>query len=200
MTSPRLRLRADASRNRERILEAAREAIRDCGTEVSLNEVARRAGVGNATVYRHFATRGELIHQATLSSISVLAEEAEQVLAQETDVFETLRHFMHRLLGEGIGTLCPFVADVGGTTAPEVDQAWKRLEHVLEALMIQAREAGRLRADVDVDDLVIALAQLTRPLPGTVYADFQQSAHRHLRLFLDGLRVPAQSARPGPPA
>ncbi|MGX1675504.1 TetR/AcrR family transcriptional regulator [Streptomyces sp. NPDC055400] len=192
-------MRADASRNRERILDAAREAIRDYGTNVPFNEVARRAGVGNATVYRHFTTRRELIHQVTLSSISMITDVAEQALADQADAFEALRHFMHRALDEGIGALCTLVTDNGNPTCPEVDQARTRLERAFETLMSQARVASCLRTDVAVDDLGMALAQLTRPLPGIMYVNFRQFAHRHLQLFLDGLSVPVEPTLPGAP-
>ncbi len=180
-------MRSDASRNRERILRAAREAVRDCGTEVPFNdEVPRRADVGNATVYRHFTTRLELIHQVTLSSMRLITGDAERALAKESDVFEALQHWA---MDARIGALGPLIGDnSGGTTAQEVDRARTRLAHALEAMMVQARKAGSLRADVAVDDLVMVLAQLTGPLPGTVYVNFRQSAHRHLQLFLDGLR------------
>ena len=74
------RLRADASRNRERIVTAAREAFVERGPDIPLDEIARRAGVGNATLYRNFADRGALTRTVTLSVLTGTAERAEAAL------------------------------------------------------------------------------------------------------------------------
>jgi hypothetical protein len=65
------------------------------------------------------------------------------------------------------------------------------------ALMRRAREAGQLRPDVESGDLMVAVSQLTRPLPGTACQGIDRFVHRHLQLFLDGLRAPARSVLPG---
>jgi AcrR family transcriptional regulator len=88
------RLRADATRNRERIVSAAREAIVEFGPDVAMDEVARRAGVGNATLYRHFTDRTELIRQVTLSVMGGTAQRAEDALAEEPDAFSALCRFV----------------------------------------------------------------------------------------------------------
>ena len=78
--------------------------------------------------------------------------------------------------------------------APEVR---RRLHRGIEVLMDRAREAGQLREDVAKGDLLVALAQLTRPLPGVACPGIDRFVHRHLQLFLDGLRAPARSTLPG---
>jgi hypothetical protein len=68
---------------------------------------------------------------------------------------------------------------------------------MVDALMRRAREAGQLRPDVESGDLMVAVSQLTRPLPGTACQGIDRFVHRHLQLFLDGLRAPARSVLPG---
>ena len=80
---------------------------------------------------------------------------------------------------------------------PDLVAARDRLTDSVEQLIGRARTAGELRSDVGVGDLMVALSQLTRPLPGTGCLDFDRYVHRHLQLFLDGLMAPARSELPG---
>ncbi|MFE6779284.1 TetR/AcrR family transcriptional regulator [Streptomyces sp. NPDC057702] len=204
------RLRADALRNRERIIAAAREVFVENGADVPLDEIARRAGVGNATLYRHFADRRELIHHVALSVTDHIACQAEAAREQEPDAFEALRRFVHKAADERIGALCPLISHSPDKEHPDLVAARYRLNSAMEALMRDARESGQLRTDIAVGDLMVAVTQLTRPLPGlgssprghesgcgTVCHDFDQFVHRHLQLFLDGLAAPARSELPG---
>ncbi|MEU3372371.1 TetR/AcrR family transcriptional regulator [Streptomyces sp. NPDC006711] len=191
------RPRADALRNRERIIAAAREMFVEFGAEVPLDEVARRAGVGNATIYRHFADRTELITSVVLSVMDRVADRAEAAAAEEADPFDALRRFVHAAADERIGALCPMLSDRFDQDHAELNAASVRLERDVEGLMDRARAAGRLRTDVAVGDLMVALSQLTRPLPGTPCLNIDQFVHRHLQLFLDGLQAPARSELPG---
>ncbi|GAA2715377.1 MULTISPECIES: helix-turn-helix domain-containing protein [Streptomyces] len=194
------RLRADALRNRERIVAAAREALVEHGAETSLDEIARRAGVGNATLYRHFADRRELIHHVTLSVMARIADRAEAARAEEPDAFQALSRFVHAAADERIGALCPLLAEGIDKGHPEQVDARDRLESAVEALLSAARATGQLRGDIAMGDLMVAITQLTRPLPDTGCLDFDRFVHRHLQLFLDGLMAPARSELPGTPA
>ncbi|QCX77193.1 putative HTH-type transcriptional regulator TtgW [Streptomyces sp. YIM 121038] len=203
-TAPRPR--ADALRNRERIVAAAREMFVQHGPDVPLDEIARRAGVGNATVYRHFPDRGELVHHVLLfvtDRVSVLAEKAiEAVDAEPDSAFEALRGFAHAAVEERIGALCPIVSEALDPEHPELHAARLRVEGAVQGLMDRALAVGQLRPDIGVADVMIALGQLTRPLPGSggCLLDFDRFVHRHLQLFLDGLMAPARSRLPGHPA
>ncbi|HEY3483176.1 MAG TPA: TetR/AcrR family transcriptional regulator [Streptomyces sp.] len=192
-----VRLRADASRNRERIVAAAREAIVELGPDVAFDEVARRAGVGNATLYRHFADRTELIREVTLAVMGATAQRAEEALAQEPDAFSALRRFAFEAAEERIGALCPLLSDVFDRQDPAVASQVARVERSINAIIDRAQRAGLLRTDIAVGDLMVALTQLTRPLPGTGCVGFDQFVHRHLQLFLDGLRAPGGSVLVG---
>ncbi|GII34437.1 TetR/AcrR family transcriptional regulator [Planotetraspora mira] len=191
------RLRADASRNRERIVAAAREAFVEFGADVTLDEIARRAGVGNATIYRHFADRTELIRQVTLEVMNRIVKLAESALTDEPDAFEALRRFVHGAADERIGALCPILSDVCPPMPTEFTDKRDRLEQAVQSIMDRARDAGVLRPDVGPGDVLIALPQLTRPLPGTGCLNLGRFIDRHLELFLDGLRAPARSPLPG---
>ncbi len=191
------RLRADASRNRARILVAAREAFVEHGADVPFDEIARRAGVGNATMYRNFADRRDLIHQVTLSVMGRVLDHATAAMAEEADSFEALCRFAHAAADERIGALCPMISDHVDLDDPELEQARARLIEGVTALVTRGQLSGQIRADIGAGDFVVALSQLTRPLPGTACLDLDQYAHRHLQLFLDGLHAPARSQLPG---
>ncbi|MCZ0994926.1 helix-turn-helix domain containing protein [Streptomyces noursei] len=191
------RLRADAVRNRERIIAAARETMVEFGAEAPFDEIARRAGVGNATLYRHFTDRRDLIHHVTLSVMSRIADRAECALVAESDAFEALRRFVHDAVEERIGALCPLLSDGVDPAHPDLLAARERLDAAVAAVMGAARDSGQLRTDIAVGDLMVALTQLTRPLPGSGCMDFDRFVHRHLQLFLDGLQTPARSELPG---
>ena len=191
------RPRADALRNRERIVAAAREMFVEYGPEAPLDEIARRAGIGNATLYRHFPDRNSLIHDVVLSVLARTADLAEEVAMRESDPSIALRRFVHTAADERVGALCPLLVAGFDRVPSELDAARARLEGALEALMERARQAGRLRTDVAVGDLMVALSQLTRPLPGTACVNMDRFTHRHLQLFLDGLEAPARSELPG---
>lgn len=192
-----VRRRADASRNRERIVAAAREAIVEFGPDVPLDDVARRAGVGNATLYRHFADRSELIREVTLSVMARTAQRAEAALAEEPDAFSALYRFVFEAADERIGALCPLLTEAFDRNDPQVIVQRRRLENALNAIIDRAQCTGQLRPDIAVGDLMVALTQLTRPLPGTGCAGFDRFVQRHLQLFLDGLRAPARSVLVG---
>lgn len=191
------RPRADALRNRERIVAAAREMFVEYGAEVPLDEVAKRAGVGNATVYRHFSDRAELMRQVVLAVMDRVAGRAEQAVAQEAEPFDALCRFVYAAADERIGALCPMLSSGFDQDHPDLLTARDRLDAGVGHVMERARAAGQLRADIAVGDLMIALAQLTRPLPGTGCTANDRFVHRHLQLFLDGLRAPARSVLPG---
>ncbi|WP_225834219.1 TetR/AcrR family transcriptional regulator [Streptomyces sp. NK08204] len=191
------RPRADALRNRERIVTAAREMFVEHGPDVPLDEIARRAGVGNATVYRNFPDRDALVREVVCSVLDRTAEAAEQSLAQTGDAFAALERFAHAAADERISALCPMVASTFDQNHPDLEASRDRIEQLVEEIMGRAQAAGQLRADVGVGDLLVAVAQLSRPPAGTDCPSGDRFVHRHLQLFLDGLRAPARSALPG---
>ena len=191
------KLRADATRNRERIIAAAREAFVEFGADAPLDEIARRAGVGNATLYRNFPDRATLFRAVVLQVKTRILMQAEAALAGDSDPFEALSGFVHAAADEKLGALCPMVSGRFDLFDPELVEARSRLEDSVGRLMDRARESGALRTDIGVGDVFVAISQLTRPLPGTACINFADFVHRHLQLFLDGMRAPAPSVLPG---
>ncbi|MFI5533113.1 TetR/AcrR family transcriptional regulator [Kitasatospora sp. NPDC051853] len=194
------RLRADASRNRERIVNAAREALVELGPDVPLDEIARRAGVGNATVYRNFADRRELVHHVACSVMRRVSEHARAAMAEEADAFQAVVRFTLAAAEEQISALCPLVSEHADPNHPELAQAGEELTALVTEVITRAQQAGAFRTDVGVGDYLVAVTQLTRPLPGTGCLTAEGWSRRHLLILLDGMRAPARSELPGRPA
>ncbi|MFF0295039.1 TetR/AcrR family transcriptional regulator [Kitasatospora sp. NPDC004615] len=195
VTAPRRR--ADATRNRARIVAAAREAFVDHGAMAPLDEIARRAGVGNATLYRNFADRRTLIHQVSLAVIDRIVAHAHAATAEEPDSFAALSRFVHAAADERIGALCSLLSGTIDPHDPELTDARAEMKQATEDLITRAQADGLLRTDIGAGDLVVAVAQLTRPLPGADCLDLHPLVHRHLQILLDGLRTLSPSALPG---
>ncbi|AWW39091.1 MULTISPECIES: TetR/AcrR family transcriptional regulator [Streptomyces] len=193
------RPRADALRNRERIVTAAREMFVELGPDVPLDEIARRAGVGNATVYRNFPDRDALVREVVCSVMDRTARAAEDALAETGDAFEALERFVHTAADERISALCPMFAGTFDEHHPDLEAVRTRVERLVQEIMDRAKAAGQLRSDVGFGDLMLVAAQLSRPPAGAACLSADRFVHRHLQLFLDGLRAPAHSPLPGTP-
>lgn len=143
-TAPRRtpRPRADALRNRERIVAAAREMFVEFGPDVPLDEVARRAGVGNATLYRNFPDRAALTHEVVLSVTSRTTDRADEAAAEEADPFAALSRFVHAAADERVGALCPMLSGGFDKDHPELLAERRRLEEAVEGLVARAMSAG----------------------------------------------------------
>ncbi|MCX4762789.1 TetR/AcrR family transcriptional regulator [Streptomyces sp. NBC_01275] len=191
------RPRADALRNRERIVTAAREMFVELGADVPLDDIARRAGVGNATVYRHFPDREALVREVVCSVLDRTVVAGQLALAETGDAFGALERFVHASADERLSALCPMISSTFDQYHPDLEAARERVEQIIGEVMDRAKAAGQLRTDVGVGDLMIAVAQLSRPPAGTACLSGDRFVHRHLQLFLDGLRAPAPSVLPG---
>lgn len=191
------RPRADALRNRERIVAAAREMFVELGPDVPLDDIARRAGVGNATVYRNFPDRDALVREVVCSVMDRTSEAAERALMETGDAFEALARFLHTAVDERISALCPMASSTFDQHHPDLEAARRRCDQLVEQLMGRAKAAGQLRADVGIGDVMVTAIQLSRPPAGTDCFSIDRFVHRHLQLFLDGLRAPARSTLPG---
>ncbi|WP_340385353.1 helix-turn-helix domain-containing protein [Streptomyces sp. SS7] len=191
------RPRADALRNRERIVTAAREMFTELGPDVPLDDIARRAGVGNATVYRHFPDRDALVREVVCSVLDRTVLAGQAALAESGDAFAALERFVHASADERVSALCPMVSSTFDQHHPDLESARLRVERIIEEVMDRAKAAGQLRHDVGVGDVMIAVAQLSRPPAGTGCLSADRFVHRHLQMLLDGLRAPAPSVLPG---
>jgi AcrR family transcriptional regulator len=180
--SPVKPLRADAQRNRDQLVEAAREVFAEFGSRAALDEVARRAGIGNATLYRHFPTRDDLL-------VAVYAEEVQALCAAGLDaagldtvgrargfdvgdadalvdrLFEWLAAFVRHVAEKG---------DLARSLEPsarrsELHEEWHAaMVETVSRLVDRARNAGALRADVDPVDLLVVAAGMATADPARV--------------------------------
>jgi AcrR family transcriptional regulator len=195
------RIRADARRNRERILLAARDAFAEKGPDAPLEEIAVRAGVGIGTLYRRFPDRRALVRSVALDLWTRAAEEAERARAEEPDAFRALARYLHRALALRIGAVMPALV---GQLPPgaELRRANDRSAAALQALIDAAKAEGTLRSDAAFGDTGLLLVRLSRPLPGPFPRALDDAlAHRHLELAIDGLRAAGDSgcsSLPGP--
>jgi AcrR family transcriptional regulator len=192
-------LRADARRNRERLLAAARDAFVELGADAPLDEVARRAGVGIATLYRRFPDRPALLREVALDLLRRSAAEATAALAGEPDAFAALARYMHRAVDLRIAAVMPEVVGRLRMDDEELQAARRASIEAIERIIATARADGALRPDVASGDVGLLLVRLTRPLPGPFPAEVDSRlTHRHLDLLLDGLRSAAFRGAPLP--
>jgi len=178
--------RADAIRNRERVLEAAKAVFSAGGAEASLEAVAREAGVGIGTLYRHFPTREALFEAVYRREVQQLADLAEQ-LKQDAKPIDALRQWMRSIV--------KFVATKKGMSAAltlAVDKNSKlfsssadRLARTVGGLLDRAIAAGEIRDDISPEDLLRAVVGMCymHDQPG-----WQTSVLRLVDVFVDGLR------------
>jgi AcrR family transcriptional regulator len=185
--SPR-QLRADARRNRARVLEAAKEAFEAEGLAVNVEVIARRAGVGVGTVYRHFPTKELLFEAIVLTTLEAFVAEA-RALADADDPGEALYGFLERTVAESETSMAIKDAlagacfDVTATAAGAIRDLEQAVGHLLE----RAQQAGATRTDIDIAELLALLGacHATRPNAGSAIS------RRHLvRVICDGLRTP----------
>jgi AcrR family transcriptional regulator len=179
-------LRADAQRNLERVLDAAAELFAERGCDVSVDEIAQRAGVGHATVFRRFPTKDALIAAVVVNHIRDLVAFLEGAFEQQ-DAGEAFRAFVwhagelharDRALYEGFSRCVDF-ADVADAKA--------ELNGLVEQLITRAQQAGALRQDISADDV----SQLVgSAIQGAVDSDEPDLWRRYVEVVLDGLRPP----------
>jgi AcrR family transcriptional regulator len=187
-------VRADARRNRRRLLDAAVELLLELGVEPSRDAVARRADVGIGTLYRHFPDQPALLRAVALDVLDRTIERGEAALAGSPDGGAALRRYLHDAIDAGLGVLPIVVPLLGGADWPDRRDAAQAL---LQGLADAARRDGAVGADVDADEIALATIRFCRPLAIGLDPVVERTlAHRHLDIFLDGL---AADARPRGP-
>ena len=201
-SSATTRLRADARRNRDQVLAAARDVFVELGAQAPLDEVARRAGVGIATLYRRFPDRAALQRAVALDVLALAREAALAAEAEEVDAVAALGRYMHAALDLRISAVMPALLGQISFGDQEMRQARQRAVEPVLRMLVAGQAAGALRADIAFGDIGTLLVRLSRPLPGGMPAAVdRQLAHRHVDLLLAALRVaPAAGGAelPGP--
>ena len=183
--------RADAQRNRERILEVAKQAFTRFGADASLDDIAKQAGVGVGTLYRHFPTRDALIEAVYRSEVEKLAA-AERRFAATMPPMEALRAWM-LLFVDHISAkqiIAPALNSVVGGPSRLYEGSRGMIQGAMDALAKRAMKSGDLRPDLDPFDLLRALIGVFHVASGP---GWQQSARRLVDILIAGSRPVKQT-------
>ena len=178
--------RTDALRNRERILEVAKAAFTRLGANASLEEIAKQAGVGTGTLYRHFPTRDELIEGVYRNEVEKLAAAAGH-FAETMSPMEALRAWM-LLLVDYIAAkhiIAPALNTIAGGASRLHEGSITTIHDAIDGLVKRAKRSGDLRRELDASDLLRALIGVSHVGSG---ADWQQSARRLVDILIAGSR------------
>ncbi len=180
--------RADALRNRSRVLAAAEEVFVARGTSVSTEEVARVAGVGIGTVFRHFPTKAALVEAVFRERLRRFAEEADQ-LVQSDDPVAAFWTFLNRVAEVAAGKQTYADALAAAKIHDALTPAREQLPRALGELLARAQQVNAVRRDVTVPELIALMIAMSRvPERGTDGAALRA---RVLTIIFDGLRAPA---------
>jgi AcrR family transcriptional regulator len=186
-------LRADAQRNRDALLTAATAAFTEHGTDASLEDVARRAGVGIGTLYRHFPTRLALVEAAYRQGVEALCDSADRLLAERPGD-EALEQWMLDFVGY-VATKRGFAATLKQAEDGNVDlfdHVRERMRTAMQKILTGAAATGHIRSDVDPADLLRAIGGICMM---SDQGDWQTQARRLIQLLMDGLRYGAPNPR-----
>lgn len=178
--------RADAQRNRERILEVAKEVFTRSGANTTLDDIAKQAGVGPGTLYRHFPARDALLEAVYRTEVEKLAA-AERKFAETMPPLEALRAWM-LLFVDYIATkkiIAPALNTLVGGSSKVIEASYTQIHEAIRALVRRAIKSGDIRKDLDAVDLLKALV-------GVAYMsttpDWQQTARRLVDILITGSR------------
>jgi AcrR family transcriptional regulator len=183
---PMRKPRADAQRNRERILEIAKHAFTRSGANISLDDVARQAGIGAGTLYRHFPTRDALLEAVYRTEVAKLAA-AEREFAETLPPVEALRAWM-RLFVDYIAAkqiIAPALNTIVGGPSKLFEATGVQVKGAIDTLVKRAIESGGIRPDLDPLDLLRALVGVSNVASSP---DWAQSAKRLVDILILGSR------------
>jgi AcrR family transcriptional regulator len=178
--------RADAQRNRERILEVAKREFTRLGANASLEEIAKKAGVGPGTLYRHFPTREDLLVAVYRSEMEKLAA-AERTFADSMPPVEALRAWL-LLFVDAVETkqiIAPVLNALVGDPKKVFEASYAQMHEALRGLVKRAIQSGDIRKDLDPIDLLRAIVGVANV---SASPDWQQSARRLVDILIAGAR------------
>ena len=196
--APTRPLRRDAQANRDRIVAAARAVFAAEGIEVPVEEIARRAGVGMGTLYRHFPAKEDLIDAVLEDAFAEFISAAEQAVAEQ-DAWAGFRGFLERVFAlhaENRGLKDIIATRAHGKARAEAMRA--RMRPLLRRLIERAQVQGALRDDFTLEDMPLVFWTGGRVIEATA-AVAPEFWRRHLGLLLDGLRAEAATPLQHPP-
>jgi AcrR family transcriptional regulator len=182
------RLRADAERNRQNLLEAAKSAFAEHGPDTSLEEIARQAGVGIGTLYRHFPTRDALLADVYRHALKQLADAAPALAAKEPPL-EALRSWM-RLFVDYVATkkvIAPALQRMAGGTSDLYAGTMSQIGGAMNLLVSRAVANGDIRLDIEPLDVLRAVISVADDRPG-----WRKTAGQLIDIMLQGLKPEAR--------
>jgi AcrR family transcriptional regulator len=185
-TAPARKPRADSARNRQLLIDTAKQGFSELGLNVSLEEIARRAGVGIGTLYRHFPSREAVVEAVYRREVEQLAEAVPQLL-ETSPAGEALHKWMH-LFVDYIATkrvIAPSLATAAGRTSALYATSAELITRAVSTLVKRAVASGDVRKDIDPSDLLRALVGVSYGNPD---AGWEASARRLVDILMDGLR------------
>lgn len=178
-------MRADARRNRRRLLDAATDLILETGGEPSRDAVARRAGVGIATLYRNFPARQDLLRAVVLDVLDRTIAAGRTALVESGDGADALRRYLHAAIDTGLGVVNivhPMLDDIDWPEQTDAAQS------VIDQLVDDAQRSGAIGPNVNTTDIVYAAIRFSRPLSiGLDPSSDRAIAHQQLDHYLNGL-------------
>jgi AcrR family transcriptional regulator len=200
MTTPDTPLRADARRNRDQILAAAREIFAERGADVAMEEIARRASVGVGTLYRRFADREALIRAVFRETYQLVADETRAALAEEPTGWAALMRIMRlsAWLHVSVQAKSPLVTAVVKAD-PDSSRLRDYLLDMLDEVVRRAQAEGTLRRDVGTGDLAVLFMSVVKQSHVLTPEASVLAPGRLLAIMMDGLRAPAPDELPGRP-
>ena len=175
--------RADAQRNRERILHAARDLVREPG-ELKLNAVAKACGIGQGTLYRHFPTREDLLAEVYRGEVDELVAAAPRLLATHQPM-DALAAWFDRVAAYARVKRDVFAAVEAATWRDLAAQSLGPIGQAVELLLAAGRSAGSVRADAEARDVIVLISWLSR----LDDAELTARGPRLLSIIIDGLRA-----------
>ncbi|MFE6617577.1 TetR/AcrR family transcriptional regulator [Amycolatopsis sp. NPDC057786] len=189
---PETRLRADARRNRDQILAAARAIFAAQGAEVPMEEIARAAGVGVGTLYRRFPDRDALIRAVAVDNFDRVLRDAKAARDQEDSDWEALVRLLHQSMELQLSIQLAMVSPRALAilkSDPAIKALRDELVLVMDAFVRGAQAEGRLRTDVATGDVAILFATLLRQMPGKSEDVARLATRRCIGIMIDGLRA-----------
>jgi AcrR family transcriptional regulator len=182
--------RADARRNRESILAAAKKVFAEIGTDAHMDAVARRAGLGVGTLYRHFPTKGDLLGELVAEQFATFRDQARAALESVDDPWDALSG----TLRANAQVASENLAVQNALTGSEVN--WERVHPIRDELLAvtaeliaRAHAAGVVRDDLEVSDIPTVMCGLCSTMGATRADGAALNWRRHLEILLDGLRA-----------
>ena len=192
-------LRADAARNRQALVEAARVVFAEQGLEVAVDQIARRAAIGNATLYRRFPTRADLVAAVFAEQMADHVAAVEAALG-EADSWEGLRSYLVAVTAmQATDRAVADLVTMDLSAAPEIEALRGRAFQGLVTLLERAKTAGALRSDCTPED-VLVLLMANAGLVERTGPSAEGASARLVHLVLDGLRAEAATDGPTPPS